>query len=164
MIATLGTPAAGPCVVTTWTVALTSGLKGVPLLWTSCSRIVCGPDASGSEMGWTWVTRRVSAPSTYAFTYPSDGLGTCPTLPGCTRTKPDTANVTMAGLPLPMTAPSAGEVIASVGPAARAEGLASSTTARQRIRWSATVARRTPGLVAGTRGTADVIDQTSSRR
>src|SRR5437016_13664282 len=57
-IAIVGVPAAGPWVATTLTDAETSGLRGVPLSWTSFSRLGWGPDSSGSETGSTRVRSR----------------------------------------------------------------------------------------------------------
>src|SRR2546422_561514 len=49
----VGTPPAGPWVDTTRTDVFTSGLSAFPTWSTSCRRIVCGPELSGSTIGST---------------------------------------------------------------------------------------------------------------
>src|SRR5207249_2401709 len=98
-IVIVGVPTAGPWVATTRTDAKTSGVSGVPLSWTSCRRIVCGPDSSGSENGSTRVRSREYTPSTYTSTWPSVGPPTWPTRPGCTSMKLATAKLTITGVP-----------------------------------------------------------------
>src|SRR5437870_13577763 len=85
-IAIVGVPAAGPWVATTLTDAETSGLRGVPLSWTSCSRIVWGSVERERDGGYTRVRRRENAVPAHISTRFWRGAATTEATGGCEAT------------------------------------------------------------------------------